>query len=65
MNKQWCFGIIGIRKQAFFNHNHHHVILNVIDTLNRISSPDTPISEGIYVVETIENVYVKRNLNFF
>lgn len=45
--------------------NHHHVIQNVIDTLNGISNPDTPISDGISVVEIIENVYVKRNLNFF
>jgi len=65
MNKQWHFGIIGTRNQAFFNQNHPHVIQNVIDTLNGISNPDTPISEGISVVEIIENVYVKRNLNFF
>ena len=45
--------------------NHHYVIQNVIDTLEGISQPDTPISEGISVVEIIENVYLKRNLNFF
>jgi len=45
--------------------NHHFVIQNVIDTLNDKSKPDTPIEEGISVVQTIENVYLKRNLNFF
>ena len=45
--------------------NHHFVIQNVIDTLMGKSSPDTPIEDGISVVEIIENVYLKRNLNFF
>lgn len=45
--------------------NHHFVIQNVIDTLNGKSKPDTPIEQGISVVETIENVYLKRNLDFF
>jgi len=45
--------------------NHHYVIQNVMDTLEGNSQPDTPISEGISVVEIIENVYLKRNLNFF
>jgi len=45
--------------------NHHFVIQNVIDTLAGKSTPDTPIQDGISVVEIIENVYLKRNLNFF
>ncbi len=42
--------------------NHHFVIQNIIDTLDGKSSPDTPIQDGISVVEIIENVYLKRNL---
>ncbi len=45
--------------------NHHWVIQNVVDTLNGKATPHTPISEGIGVVEIIEQVYCKRNLNFF
>jgi hypothetical protein len=45
--------------------NHHFVIQNVIDTLTGKSTPDTPIQDGISVVEIIENVYLKRNLHFF
>lgn len=45
--------------------NHHKVVENVIETLLGITTPSTPISEGISVVKIIENVYRKRNFDFF
>ena len=43
--------------------NHHYIIENVVDTLKGRTTATTNALEGLKVVEIIERIYLKRDLN--
>jgi len=44
--------------------NHHHIIENVVDSLNNKTKPTTNALEGLKVVEIIERIYEVRDRYF-